>query len=84
MGVASKREIIKPEENIQAMEALKNYLSEHHFSLPENASFVYGLDYVEIRIDKTPVLIVNLPPVSNYTIEMTEYTDEFLRKASGD
>ena len=68
----------KTDKNIQ--NAVREYLHEHNLKLEGDAEYVPGIDYVSIEICGIPVLEVNLPPVSNYSIGETEHTRKYLRK----
>ena len=68
-----------PEENPELMVAVNDYLVKKGLSLPDNAKFGYMIDGVYIDVEHNTVLIVGLPPVSNYEIEETEQTSKYLR-----
>ena len=68
----------KKDKNIKA--AIQAYLYKHDLTMVDDAEYVPGIDYVSIEIGGVPVLEVNLPPISNYTIDETEYTRKYLRK----
>ena len=67
----------KNDKNIQ--NAVQAYLSERNLTLSDDAEYEAGIDYVSIEICGVPVLEVNLPPVSNYSIDETKYTYMYLR-----
>ena len=68
-------------EHEELQKAVHTYLSEHGLILNSAVVYESGIDCVYILIQDNPVLIVGLPPVSNYDIEETEYTERFLRVA---
>ena len=61
--------------------AVNEYTNKHGLSLPDTALYVPGIDFVSIEINGVSVLIINLPPVSNYSIDETEHTSRYLRSA---
>ena len=69
-----------PKQDKKLQEAVCSYLSEHNMTLSSNATYIAGIDCVQIRIGGVPVLEVNLPPMSDYVVEKTEHTDKYLRK----
>ena len=69
-----------PKKDEKLQEAVCSYLSEHNMTLSSNAEYIAGIDCVQIRIGDIPVLEVNLPPVSDYSIDETEYTRKYLCK----
>ena len=70
-----------PKEDVELQQALKNYLSEHGLHLPSDFEFNVCIDGVDVCIEGHSILEIGLPPVSNYSIDETEYTDKYLRKA---
>jgi hypothetical protein len=68
-------------EDVEFQNALQKYLCEHSLTLPENAEYRSAIDGVFIYTDKDMVLRVGLPPVSNYSVRETEYTDKYMRQA---
>ena len=67
-----------PEENPELMKAVEDYLSANGLALPDNAEFGYMIDGVYVDVDNETVLTIGLPPVSNYPVRKTEYTDRYL------
>ena len=59
-------------------QALKKYLFINNLKL-ENESYESGIDCVGVFIKDVLVLSVGLPPVSNYNIHKTKYTEKYLR-----
>ena len=59
--------------------ALQAYLTEHDLTLPYNTRYESGIDCVAVIVQDDPVLIIGLPPVSNYHVRETEHTDKYLR-----
>ena len=59
--------------------AILTYLYKNGLTMDNNAEYLPGIDHVCIRVDGKPVLRVGLPPVSNYSIRETEYTNKYLR-----
>ena len=68
-----------PKEDVELQEAIKNYAIAHGLYLPSNVEYDPVIDGVYVYISGHPVLIIGLPPVSNYSIHETEYTDKYLR-----
>ena len=68
-----------PKEDNNVQKAVYTYLHEHGLVLPETAKYEVIIDGVDIKIDNNVVLEVNLPPVSNYTIDETEHTRKYLK-----
>ena len=68
-----------PRDNKELMEAVHSYLKTNNLYLNEQAVFEWGIDCVCIFVDNREVLIVSLPPLSNYRIRETEYTDRYMR-----
>ena len=63
----------------QDIERRNNELYEKKgYVLPDVAEYISGIDCVKIQVEQKPVLIVSLPPVSNYDIEETEHTGKYL------
>ena len=61
--------------------AIHDYIVAHDLTLPDNAQYVPGIDFVDVRVDGFSVLIVGFPTVSNYPISETEYTNKYLKTA---
>ena len=70
-----------PKDDINISNAVKNYVASNGLNLSDSATFHWGIDHVSVRIQEKRVLIVNLPPISNYEIDETEHTDMYLRAA---
>ena len=66
-------------EHREMQHALYTYLLECNLTLSDNVSFESGIDCVFVLVDDDPVLIIGLPPVSNYTVRETAHTDKHLR-----
>ena len=62
--------------------AITNYAAMHDLVLPDNVTYSYGIDFFDVRVDNVPVLIVTLPPVSNYRVRETEHTRKILKASS--
>ena len=60
--------------------AIQTYLSEHGLFLSENVKYEPVIDGVHVLINNDVVLRIGLPPVSNYPVRETEYTDKYLRE----
>ena len=69
---------MKPEEDPKAMKALNDYLFAQGLSLPDNATYEYIIDGIYVCVEDHPVLVIGLPPVSNYPVEKTEYTGKYI------
>jgi len=63
--------------NDELQNAIKIYFMAHGATMPKGIRFTPGIDYVEARIDDIPILIIGLPPVSDYFVRETEYTNEY-------
>jgi len=74
----SFHEDFSKDKNLQR--SIQNYAEKHGLFLPDKILYVPGIDYVSVEIEGNPVFIVGLPPVSNYSIRETEYTDKYMRK----
>jgi len=68
-----------PEENPKVTEAVNKYLSAKGLSLPDNAKYEYVIDGVYVCVDDYPVLVIGLPPVSDYPVHETKHTSTLLR-----
>ena len=60
--------------------ALWSYLSKKELSPTDKMRFEAGLDAVAVVINDEIVLIISLPPVSNYNIYETEHTHKYLKR----
>ena len=67
--------------NIDLQYAISSYAKKHNLILPDNLTYEFGIDYFDVRVDDTPVLIVSLPPISNYFVEETEHTRRLLKSS---
>ena len=83
MGLYTQRrsEMTNWKEHKELQEAVKNYLIEYDLGLEHQFEYDPIIDGVYVCVSGHPVLLVGLPPVSNYSIDETEYTDKYLRKA---
>jgi hypothetical protein len=70
----------RPEDDVNVMKALNNYLNVSGRIYPDGVSLSWSLDCVCLFIDDNLVITINLPPVSNYTISETKHTDKYLKK----
>ena len=68
-----------PENDPNIIKAVDNYLKTHDLALPDDVVYEPIIDGVFICIEDNPVLVVGLPPVSNYPVRETEHTDKYLR-----
>ena len=66
-------------EHKELQQALQTYLSKHNLMLSGSVVYESGIDCVYVIVQDNPVFIVGLPPVSNYPVRETEYTDKYLR-----
>ena len=71
--------MLRPESDLKAMKAVSDYLLSHGLSLPEGVTYEYIIDGIYVCVEDYPVLVIGLPPVSNYPVDETEYTDKYLR-----
>ena len=67
-----------PKEDVKLQEAIKNYLIAHNYRSDVEMDYEAGIDFVQTQINEIPVLIIGLPPVSNYSIEETEHAKKYL------
>ena len=65
--------------NKDMQKAVRDYTSKHGLLLPSGVRYAPGIDCVGVFIDDKPIFIIGLPPVSNYSIDETEYTNTYLR-----
>ena len=68
--------------DVEFQKALCDYLSSKKMYFNGEMTFESIIDGVFVYVngnEDEPVLIVGLPPVSNYEIEETEYTSKYLR-----
>ena len=72
---------IKCKNNKEFQNAIVSYAKEHYLTIPEDVTYSFGIDFFDVRVDDKPVLIVCLPPVSNYKIYETEYTRKLLKSS---
>ena len=63
----------------ELQKAIQIYLSERGLVLSDDAVYVPGIDCVGVFIENNLVLSIGLPPVSNYPVRETKYTDKYLR-----
>ena len=68
-----------PKKDEKLQNAIQTYLFEHNLVLSSNAEYDTIIDGVDVLIDGYVVLMVGLPPVSNYNIRETEYTSKYMR-----
>ena len=71
-----------PRENRELMSAVQDYINSNGLQLDSRARFGWGIDCVSVEVDNHVVLWISLPPLSNYGIHETEYTDKYLRKTA--
>jgi len=69
----------RPEDDQRAMKAISDYLSVRGLYFPDNVKFEYVIDGIYALIDDYPILMIGLPPVSNYPVEETEHARKYLR-----
>jgi len=70
-----------PKENTRLMQAVGDYLTKNHLTLPRDADFQYCIDGVLVFVDDKIVLIIgDRPDLADYPIEETEHTDKYLRQ----
>ena len=68
--------------NKALQKALQSYLSKHGLALTGREIYKPGIDFASVSVDGFQVLTINLPPVSNYDVEETEYTNTYLKKTA--
>jgi len=68
-----------PKKDDHIQNAVKSFLRENNMILGEEAEYHPGIDYVSVKVNGDSVLIINLPPMSDYEVEETEHTDRYLR-----
>ena len=67
-----------PKENKDLMNAVDKYIQDNGYCLDCRAEFQWGIDCVGVFVDGDIVLNIDLPPMSNYTVSETEYTNRYL------
>ena len=72
---------IKCQNNRSFQDAISNYVEKHSLVLPDNLTYGGGIDFFDVRVNNVPVLIVCLPPVSNYNVRETEHTRKLLKSS---
>ena len=72
---------IKCKNDIDFQNAIASYTNVHNLILPNNITYDGGIDFFDVRVDDIPVLIVTLPPVSNYKVRETEHTRKLLKSS---
>jgi len=68
-----------PKDDKELQQAIHNYARRHNLILDLNIEYKPVIDGVYLYVSNHVVLRVGLPPVSNYNIRETEYTDKYLR-----
>jgi hypothetical protein len=68
----------KWEDYTEFQQALKAHLLRRNMRLDADFVFEFGIDCVFVYVEDKPVFIVNLPPMSNYSVDETEYTDRYM------
>ena len=71
-----------PKKDDKLQHALQNYLSQRGLVMSDKAKYDVIIDGVDITIDGFVVLEIGLPPVSDYSINETEFTNKFLKPAN--
>ena len=72
---------IKCKNDIDFQNAIQNYAKKHNLILPEKRYYEFGIDYFDVWVDGKQVLVVSLPPVSNYKVRETEHTRKLLKSS---
>ena len=72
---------IKCKNNQDFQNAILNYTKANNLVLPDNITYSAGIDFFDVRVNNIPVLIVCLPPVSNYEVEETVHTRRLLKSS---
>ena len=62
-------------------QALQAYLSKHKLALTGREVYSSGIDCVFVRVSGKVIFIIGLPPVTDYDIEETEHTRQYLQVA---
>ena len=70
-----------PADNPKLMKAVNDYLTSRGLVLPHNVRYGYMIDAAYVEVDDKTVLVIGLPPVSNFPVRETEYTNRYLRPA---
>jgi hypothetical protein len=60
--------------------AVHEYVKRNNLHLARDAVYESSIDCVLVYVSNHPVLVVGLPPVSQYPVEETEYTDIYMRE----
>ena len=68
-----------PKEDKALINAISDYVSTNNLILDEKHELTPIIDGVFVEVDGKPVLIVGLPPVSNYNVRETEHTRRYLK-----
>jgi len=66
--------------DINLQNAIRQYAKKYNLLLPKNLRYFPSIDCVYVYLHDKPVLIISLPPVSNYIVDETEYTDKYLKQ----
>ena len=61
--------------------ALRAHLSIRGFVLTGDETYSSGIDCVFVYIADDPVFIIGLPPVSDYPVKETKFTDRYFQVA---
>ena len=72
---------IKCQNNRGFQNAILSYVKKHGLILPDNLTYGGGIDFFDVRVNDIPVLVVSLPPVSNYNVRETEHTRKLLKSS---
>jgi hypothetical protein len=76
----NKKHNWRKDEDLQ--NALRAYLTDRGFIMPENVRYVSGIDFVALKVQAHTILRISLPPMSDYEVEETNYTHRYLRKTA--
>ncbi|MCL2107852.1 MAG: hypothetical protein FWH20_00710 [Oscillospiraceae bacterium] len=69
----------KPENDLQVQKAVQNFMSENKYTFSRPVEYKPLIDGVDVCIDDLPVLMIGLPPVSDYSVMETKHTYKYLK-----
>ena len=69
----------EPKNDANLIKAVNKFLEKNGWVLPDYAVFEPIIDGVDIYIGNDLILMVGLPPVSNYSITKTEFAEKHLK-----
>ena len=70
----------KCKKNQLLQDAIRKYIDKHDLIMPTNIDYGFGIDFFDVWVKGEQVLIIGLPPNSNYEVFSTEHTSKYLKK----